>query len=115
MIVKNSPGRLSARWKVFQNTINGTRIKMAGIVLWLFVLLLMACQDKSTAQNELSNQDNITSQSKTDSLLKKPKVDIKVNRHFDDKGNMIGFDSTYSTYYSSVEGDTTRMDSVRRF
>jgi hypothetical protein len=48
----------------------------------------------------------------TSDSLKKPKVNIQVNRHFDDNGNMIGFDSTYSTFYSNVEGDTAKMDSL---
>ena len=40
----------------------------------------------------------------------KPIVDIKVNRKYDDEGNLIAFDSTYTSYYSSVKGDTTTMD-----
>src|SRR5205823_5414502 len=31
----------------------------------------------------------------------KPKVDIKVNKQYDDKGNLIQFDSSYSYFYSS--------------
>ena len=46
--------------------------------------------------------------------LDKPKVDIKVNRHYDDQGNLIGFDSTYSSYYSNIKGDTGKMDSLMR-
>jgi len=30
-----------------------------------------------------------------------PKVDIKVNKQFDEKGNLIQYDSTYSIIYSS--------------
>src|SRR6266705_2989824 len=40
-----------------------------------------------------------------------PKVDIKVNRHYDNEGNIIGYDSTYSSYYSNVPGDTTWVHS----
>jgi hypothetical protein len=42
----------------------------------------------------------------------KPKVAIKVNRRFDEKGNLIGFDSTYTSYYSNISGDTAQMDSL---
>jgi hypothetical protein len=42
----------------------------------------------------------------------KPKIDIKVNRRFDEKGNLMGFDSTYTSYYSNVDGDTAQMDSL---
>jgi len=31
----------------------------------------------------------------------KPKVDVRVNKRYDDKGNVIQFDSTYSYFYSS--------------
>jgi hypothetical protein len=31
----------------------------------------------------------------------RPKVDVRVNKKYDDKGNLIQYDSTYSYYYSS--------------
>lgn len=38
---------------------------------------------------------------KPDSIKKEnPKIQIKVNRKYDDKGNIIGYDSTYSYSYS---------------
>ena len=43
-----------------------------------------------------------------------PKVDIKVSRHYDNHGNVIGYDSTYSSYYSNVQGDTMRMHSLMK-
>ena len=68
-------------------------------------LLLISCHENTKGQHaELKDKH-------TDSL-QKPKVDIKVNRRFDEKGNMIGFDSTYTSYYSNISGDTARMDSV---
>lgn len=41
-----------------------------------------------------------------------PKVDIKVNKQYDDKGNLIAYDSTYSSVYHNAIGDTARMDSI---
>jgi hypothetical protein len=35
-----------------------------------------------------------------------------VNRHYDNKGNEIGFDSTYTSFYSNIDGDTVVMDSM---
>jgi hypothetical protein len=35
--------------------------------------------------------------------LNKPKVDVRVNKRYDDKGNLIQFDSSYSYFYSSPE------------
>lgn len=73
----------------------------------LFSLLLTACKDKQAAPSQLADKTT------TDSIAK-PKVDIKVNRHYDEKGNVIGFDSTYSSYYSSINNDTLKMDSAFR-
>jgi hypothetical protein len=42
----------------------------------------------------------------------KPQTNIKVNREYDSKGNLIRFDSTYSSYYSNINGDTTLRDSI---
>lgn len=40
----------------------------------------------------------------------KPNVKIKVNKRYDRKGNLISFDSTYTSYYSSNKGDKVLMD-----
>jgi hypothetical protein len=42
----------------------------------------------------------------------KPKVNIKVNRHYDEQGNVVGFDSTYTSFYSNISGDTVAMDTL---
>lgn len=39
-----------------------------------------------------------------DDSLAKPRIDVKVNRQYDDKGNIVRFDSTYSYFYSSPKG-----------
>ena len=41
-----------------------------------------------------------------------PKVDVKVNKEYDKDGNLIRYDSIYSSYYSSMEGDTLFADSI---
>jgi len=75
-----------------------------GIPITLLVLLLSSCHGNTNGQSaELKkNQDS----------LQKPKVAIKVNRRYDEKGNMIGFDSTYTSYYSNISGDIAQMDSL---
>lgn len=75
----------------------------------LAVVFFTSCDKISEAQTKQDNNKNIAV--KADSL-NKPKVNIKVNRHFDDKGNLVGFDSTYSSFYSNVSGDTKKMDSL---
>jgi hypothetical protein len=57
---------------------------------------------------------NLKKSSAPPDTVGKPDVNIQVNRRFDDKGNLIGFDSTYSSYYSNVNGDTLHMDSLMK-
>jgi len=80
-----------------------------GNYFWMLLLLLVLL---------LASVVNTSGQSKQ---LKKvlpkgnePIVDIKINRHYDNKGNVIGYDSTYSSYYSSAPGDTIWMHKVMK-
>lgn len=68
------------------------------ILLALSVVFLVTI----VAQNPKSNKTQQAQQDKT-----KPKEDIRVNREYDDKGNLIKFDSIYSYSYSS---DSTLKD-----
>jgi hypothetical protein len=102
---------LSAR----QRTINkrkqiSLRTNPLGIFLIVVVLILSSCHEKTNGQNaEAKNKSSVTA---SHDSLNKPKVNIQVSRRYDDKGNLIGFDSTYSSYYSNVAGDTAQMDSL---
>lgn len=42
----------------------------------------------------------------------KPEEIIKVNRHYDKKGNLVSFDSTYTSYYEHRKGNKNLMDSL---
>lgn len=42
----------------------------------------------------------------------KPLSNIKVNKQYDDHGNLIRYDSTYSYYWGNAIKDSTRMDSI---
>lgn len=42
----------------------------------------------------------------------KPFTDIKVNKEYDEYGNLIRYDSSYSYYYSNIESDTLLGDSI---
>jgi hypothetical protein len=75
----------------------------------LIATLFFAYQKQWKTPNSIEGKDKTVVVSDS---LDKPKVNIQVNRHFDEKGNMVGFDSTYSTFYSNVKGDTARMDSL---
>jgi hypothetical protein len=55
---------------------------------------------KGNTQQANENKDKIT----ISDSLNKPRVSVKVNKQYDDKGNVIKFDSTYSYYYSGSKG-----------
>lgn len=77
------------------------------LAILICIWFLAACHERTTGQTAKDDK------TKRDSIYK-PKVNIQVNRHYDDKGNVIGFDSTYTSFYSNIEGDTTSMDSMMR-
>jgi hypothetical protein len=73
-------------------------------------LILASCHEKTNGQD--SNTIKKDRASVAEDSLNNPKVNIKVNRRYDDKGNLIGFDSTYSSYYSNIGKDSAQMDSL---
>jgi hypothetical protein len=94
---------LSARRKTFYKSQNPT----LGFLL-ILLLFVSSCNEKTSGQNPEKNpRTSVDADS-----LHKPKVNIKVNKHYDDKGSVVGFDSTYTSFYSNVEGDTLKMDSL---
>jgi len=42
----------------------------------------------------------------------KPNQNIVVNKEYDDNGNLIKYDSTYSYFYSSIKQDSILEDSI---
>ena len=42
----------------------------------------------------------------------KPQTKITVNKEYDEDGNLIHYDSTYSYYYSNIKGDSLLADSI---
>ena len=82
------------------------------LALTMAFITLVSCDHKNAAQDRDSGKDKNNIASISSDSANKPKVNIKVNKRYDEKGNMIGFDSTYSSFYSTAKGDTTRMDSL---
>jgi hypothetical protein len=41
-----------------------------------------------------------------------PKEDIIVNKEYDKNGNLIRYDSTYTYYYSNIDGNKAEADSI---
>jgi hypothetical protein len=51
-------------------------------------------------------------QEKDDSEPIKPEIKIDVNKEYDEHGNIIGYDSTYSWYWSGKANSTLNFDSI---
>jgi hypothetical protein len=44
--------------------------------------------------------------------MNKPHTNVTVNKKYDENGHLILFDSTYTSYYSNIEGDTIPFDGI---
>jgi hypothetical protein len=81
---------------------------------YLFILLLCLILSCDTRDKKKEKNIHTEQQSKDDN----PKVDIKVNKNYDDKGNLIRLDSTYSYFYSPKGLDSSKVSldtAVQRF
>jgi hypothetical protein len=56
-----------------------------------------------------NGQVKVTEKQKADNL---PQTNIKVNKEYDKNGNIIKYDSTYSSYYSNIKTDSNLKDSI---
>ena len=81
------------------------------LVLIVATLATLSSCDKNTDRQSVLGKSDDQAMVTNDSL-NKPKVNVQVNKRYDEKGNLIGFDSTYSSFYSNVKGDTVKMDSL---
>jgi hypothetical protein len=76
-------------------------MKRIGILALVISVILTSCNgQKKTEKAELSKETI------------NPKTNIIVNKEYDDKGNLIRYDSTYSSYYSNIKNDSLLGDSV---
>src|SRR5688572_17722246 len=100
---------LSARQKTRKNSRNCWMLLHPTQMLIALALIISSCQMKGQRGEESKKEATAFRDS-----LNKPKVNIQVNKHYDNKGNVIGFDSTYTSFYSNVDGDTIKMDSLMR-
>ena len=75
------------------------------VVLGATFILQAGC-----AQGERPAHPN--DQASSPALVDTPQVEVKVNKQYDEHGNLIAFDSTYSSVWRHGWSDTTRMDSL---
>ena len=77
------------------------------ILIFMFSLILFTTCDGLTQKKEKSETKTFQKENNG-----KPVESIKVNKHFDKKGNLISFDSIYSSYYSTTTINKKMMDSM---
>ncbi|MEZ5084626.1 MAG: hypothetical protein R2750_14470 [Bacteroidales bacterium] len=72
-----------------------------GIIALALSFLITGCngQTKQETKNRKTDASN-------------PETNIRVNKEYDENGNLIRYDSSYSYFYSNIENDTTLEDSV---
>lgn len=73
------------------------------LVSLLFVTF-SSCNGQTQKANEQLLSDKNKESSAKEAAENKPRVDVKVNKQYDDKGRIVKFDSTYSYFYSSPKG-----------
>ncbi len=67
----------------------------------MFAMIFSSCEAQKKEKEK--NSDNIKTA---------PKTNIIVNKEYDDNGNLIKYDSTYTYYYSNIEGNPELKDSI---
>ena len=81
-----------------------------GLVLFVLMISKVSFASNSIKTNKKGLQFNFMSQ-KRDSVKKEnPKIKIDVNKRYDDKGNIIAYDSTYSYSYTYSDGKVKNIN-----
>jgi hypothetical protein len=76
------------------------------------ITAIAALFSSCNGQNQKNKKDEKITSSIHQDEPGKPKADIKVNKYYDKNGNLVAFDSTYTSYYSSRKGDKKLVDSL---
>jgi hypothetical protein len=72
--------------------------------MFAYSFLLASCSAQS--ENENKTTDNASSNKN------EPQENITINKTFDENGNLIQYDSTYTYFYSNIEGKPEIADSI---
>lgn len=84
-----------------------TRSTSKGVLAWTAIMLhLSACNGQPSNDARTASADTLAANNDT------PQVDVRVNKQYDEHGNLIAYDSSYTSVYQSRSGDAAFMDSV---
>lgn len=81
-------------------------MKARFLFLVIFTLLLQSFQGQ-----EDINRTRLRSKI-SDPAKNEPKVEIKVNREYDDDGHLVRYDSVYHAFYSNLDLGSLKHDSI---
>jgi hypothetical protein len=81
-------------------------MKTLKLMLLSFLFVVFFGCNAQTQKGSAQQGDKNSSKAAVNDSLNKPRIDVKVNKQYDDKGHIIKFDSTYSYYYSSPKGSS---------
>ncbi len=76
-------------------------MKRISIVAIVLSLVLGSCNGQTKTEANINEKDTIL-----------PEENIKVNKEFDKDGNLVRYDSTYTSFYSNIKNDTIKTDSI---
>ena len=84
-----------------------TKSASKGVLAWTAIMLnLSACNGQPTSEVTSESIDTLAERRDT------PQVDVRVNKQYDEDGNLIAYDSSYTSVYQGRSGDAAFMDSV---
>jgi hypothetical protein len=75
------------------------------MLVTLSTLMMLSCNAQEN--KELNKKETETLKEKIE-----PKIGYKVNKEYDENGNLIRLDSTYSYYYANIDKDVMINDSI---
>jgi len=78
-------------------------------VLAAMIIALSACNGQAQEQHKKRVRVDTLSAS-----MDTPKTNVRVNKQYDAHGNLITYDSTYSSFYSGRSGEKDLLDSLFR-
>lgn len=73
----------------------------------ILAVLFFSCNgqnSKNPTQSKKGNDPLSSNELNASDTVNRPKINVNVNKRFDDKGRIVQFDSTYSYFYSSPNG-----------
>jgi hypothetical protein len=84
-----------------------TKSAFKGMLAWMAIVLnVSGCSGQPRSEGRIGSSDTVAQYVDT------PTVDIRVNKQYDEHGNLIAYDSSYTSFYRSHAGDAAFMDSV---